>query len=288
MIVAKCSPPLAKEAAAPAETRFVSYAGNHEDVLLHRIFGDRATGFYVDIGAHHPVKGSLTKQLYDRGWRGINVEPIAPLHQEFVADRPRDVNILGGVSSLDADRPFWQVTTDPSLSTFDEAQAREHEAAGHRLAAGTARVWTLAALLREHAPREIDLLSIDVEGHEREVLLGADFTIHRPQVVVIESVKPWSTIGTHAEWEDLLVAADYGLAAFDGVNRWYVGKEAASLARLLSVPVNAVDGYIGHREYLLEQEVARLKARSLSSRLRRALGRCRSIAQRALLGSRTR
>ena len=33
---------------------------------------------------------------------------------------------------------------------------------------------------------KIDLLSIDVEGHERQVLEGFDFNIYRPDVIVIE------------------------------------------------------------------------------------------------------
>ena len=54
---------------------FVSYAQNFEDVLLHRVFGGQETGFYVDVGAYHPVDGSVTKAFYDLGWSGINLEP---------------------------------------------------------------------------------------------------------------------------------------------------------------------------------------------------------------------
>ncbi len=54
---------------------FISYASNFEDVLLNRIFKDVADGFYIDIGADHPVYSSTTKSFYDRGWSGVNVEP---------------------------------------------------------------------------------------------------------------------------------------------------------------------------------------------------------------------
>ncbi len=54
----------------------VSYAQNGEDVVLARVFGDRRAGFYVDVGAGHPVVDSVTKHFYDLGWRGINVEPL--------------------------------------------------------------------------------------------------------------------------------------------------------------------------------------------------------------------
>ena len=53
----------------------VSYAQNHEDVLLRRVFPDEPNGFYIDVGANDPVRDSVTKHFYDRGWHGINIEP---------------------------------------------------------------------------------------------------------------------------------------------------------------------------------------------------------------------
>src|ERR1041384_3211716 len=70
----------------------VSYAQNFEDVLLHRIFGNLARGFYVDIGASDPMIGSVTKIFYDRGWSGINIEPSSTFPR-LAAARPRDVNL---------------------------------------------------------------------------------------------------------------------------------------------------------------------------------------------------
>jgi hypothetical protein len=52
----------------------VSYAQNYEDILLGRALR-KSEGFYIDVGANHPVFHSVTKLFHDRGWRGINVEP---------------------------------------------------------------------------------------------------------------------------------------------------------------------------------------------------------------------
>ena len=59
---------------------FISYAQNFEDVLLNRVFRDRLDGSYIDIGALHPTIDSVTKAFYDRGWSGINIEPIKAYH----------------------------------------------------------------------------------------------------------------------------------------------------------------------------------------------------------------
>jgi hypothetical protein len=40
----------------------------------------------------------VTKAFYDRGWRGINIEPILSLLQEFVVQRPLDANLAIAIS----------------------------------------------------------------------------------------------------------------------------------------------------------------------------------------------
>jgi hypothetical protein len=70
----------------------ISYAQNFEDVLLNRVFGGVNYGFYVDIGAYHPVDDNVTKAFYDRGWSGLNIEP-GEVFPELAAARPRDINL---------------------------------------------------------------------------------------------------------------------------------------------------------------------------------------------------
>ena len=64
-------------------TLFVSYAQHGEDVIIWRALGERAAGFYVDVGAFHPRYDSVTRALYARGWRGINIEPQPDRIAEF-------------------------------------------------------------------------------------------------------------------------------------------------------------------------------------------------------------
>ncbi len=78
--------------------RFVTYAQNFEDVILWRALKHVDRGFYVDCGAYDPTRQSVTKAFYDRGWRGINIEPIPSLLQEFVVQRPLDTNLAIAVS----------------------------------------------------------------------------------------------------------------------------------------------------------------------------------------------
>jgi hypothetical protein len=138
---------------------------------------------------------------------------------------------------------------------------------------------TLASVWDEYVEGEIHFLKIDVEGAERAVLEGADFSRHRPWIVLVESVEPVVLDGTqpkepgvilpppstHDQWESLLTTNGYQFVLFDGLNRFYVARERAELlAPLLSVPFNVLDqaelsSSRAERDRL-EQELARMSA----------------------------
>jgi hypothetical protein len=70
------TPPAGCRALEPfAHERLASYSQHQEDLLIDLLLGQKATGFYVDVGANHPVRNSNTKRFSDRGWTGINAEP---------------------------------------------------------------------------------------------------------------------------------------------------------------------------------------------------------------------
>ena len=43
-----------------------------EDSILARLFLNKKIGFYIDIGAHDPIRYSNTYALYQNGWNGVN------------------------------------------------------------------------------------------------------------------------------------------------------------------------------------------------------------------------
>ena len=99
---------------------FISYAQNYEDVLLNRVFKDKTQGFYIDIGALHPTFDSVTKAFYDRGWTGINIEPIKEFYSIFIKDRPRDINLNIAISNTESNLDFFEVLGQPGNSTLNK------------------------------------------------------------------------------------------------------------------------------------------------------------------------
>ena len=221
----------------------ISYAQNREDVLLNRVFPGPA-GFYIDVGAALPVDLSVTKLFYDRGWHGINVEPQETFYQELIADRPRDVNLPVVLSAEPGTLTLYEAPGHEGLTTANADAARQLEASGLSVVRRDIPAMTLAQVCERYAPAEIDFLKIDVEGEERNVLLGADFARWRPRVLVIEATEQDSPVPNHHLWEDVVLAADYVFATFDGLNRYYVRAGDEELIPRLQIPVNVFDDYV--------------------------------------------
>lgn len=227
-----------------------SYAQNHEDVLLSRLFPTGLTGFYIDIGANDPIENSITKHFYDSGWHGVNVEPASGPFARLAVERPRDVNLNIGVSDQPGTLTFHEFPPESSGgSTFSAGQAEWHFNSGIPSTPRPVEIKTLAEVCEEHVSGEIDFLSVDVEGLERQVLSGADWKRWRPRVVVVEATQPATTIPTHDEWEPILLDAGYIFGNFDGLNRYYVREEDRHLLPALSTPVNVTDDYVSYKHF---------------------------------------
>ena len=52
---------------------FISNSAFGEEILVNRLLQKFSKGFFVDVGAYNPIIGSLTNQLYKKGWNGLNL-----------------------------------------------------------------------------------------------------------------------------------------------------------------------------------------------------------------------
>lgn len=225
---------------------FVSYSQNAEDVLLWRALGHVADGFYIDVGASDPVEHSVTKAFYERGWRGISIEPLPSFHEQFQQQRPRDVNLAIAAGAKDGELTLYDVPDVRGWASPDQAVAEMHRAEGHAIAELTVPVRTLASVCEEHVRGEIHFLKIDVEGFEADVLRGMDFKRWRPWVLVIEATLPNSRETNHASWEHMVTGQRYRFAWFDGLNRWYVAEEHPELMQHFGIQPNVFDAFISY------------------------------------------
>jgi FkbM family methyltransferase len=236
---------------------FISFAQNFEDVILWRALNGVERGFYIDVGAFSATFDSVTRAFYERGWRGINVEPNPPYYNELVQHRPRDVNLQQAVSDVTGNAQIYLVPNS-GLSSLDETVARDHESLGWSVIAAEVQLTTLAAIWASHVPagQDVHFLKVDVEGAEEAVLRGNDWGQNRPWIVIVEATKPSSQVDSYRSWEPLLTSANYAFAYADGLNRFYVAAEQKHLAEAFRYPPNIFDGLIRLREYEAETRAA--------------------------------
>jgi len=261
---------------------FVSYAQNFEDVMLARAFPG-AQGFYVDVGANDPDIDNVSRAFYERGWSGINIEPLAPQYARLVRRRPRDVNLRIAVGEREGEIAFFAVEEWHGYSTTDPTIVAQHRADGLIIEEERIPVRRLAAVLDEHAAgRAIDFMKIDVEGTELSVLRGAELQRNRPKILVIEAKmpvtfamvdRPDEVPDRTEEYAAFLGPLGYRLAYHDGLNAFFVADEHQDLLRHFSRPAGSLDRFVhaaSIRSY--EARIAELRAKIGGRRGRRKAG----------------
>jgi FkbM family methyltransferase len=219
---------------------FESYSQHGEDVVLWRALGHRPDVVYVDVGAFHHTNDSVTRALYERGWRGVNIEPNAELVALFERERPQDVNVVAAVGDHEGTillrrgrEPGWSTTVEgPGVEAVVDPDSEALEVPLRRL----------DSILAEAGIDRVDVVKIDVEGAEVAVVRGMLDGGVRPTVCVVEGVSPALGRGPGDEAVQLLVDAGYTHCMFDGINHWLTLDE--ELVPALSVPANPLDGFV--------------------------------------------
>jgi len=189
-----------------------------ENPLKEEFFGHSSRGFFVEVGANDPERWSQTLHLEKLGWDGILVEPQPDLAEALRRRRKAKVfcvacsapenagkrmtlHMAGGHSSFDPRLKVANVrpqgTIEVPLTTLDEI------------------------LTETEAPSPIDLLAVDVEGHEVEVLRGLDFARFHPRLVLVEDLV------LDLRLHRFMQSRRYTWVRRTDINSWYVPADAA-------------------------------------------------------------
>jgi FkbM family methyltransferase len=168
-----------------------SYSQEGEDMILHRFFGGKSKGFYVDVGAHHPLRFSNTWFFYKMGWHGINIDAKLGSMKLFNKLRKRDLNLEVPILNSSQDITYYMFS-ESAVNTFSKDLAEKILNRNNYSLVGTINVRPkkLSEVLDEHMPHppKIDFLSIDVEGLDFEVLMSNDWNKYRPTMVLVEQL----------------------------------------------------------------------------------------------------
>jgi len=148
-----------------------------EDIFISRFFKNKLAGNYVDIGCYHPIKSSLTYNLFKNGWSGINVDLSKVSIDLFKLSRPKDINIQAAITDFDGETFYYEngaINQQNSLKENSELKKIPIKAI------------KLSTILKQNNLTKIDFLNIDVEGFDFKVLSTLDFSEIKPTMICIE------------------------------------------------------------------------------------------------------
>lgn len=181
-----------------------SYSQDGEDMVLRSFLENLPNdyrGFYVDIGAHHPVRFSNTCHFYRKGWSGINIDATPGSMKLFTWFRRRDVNLELGIGAERGSLTFY-CFDEPALNTLSKTVAEDRTRGGRYKIKKEEHVpvLPLKEVLETYLPanQKIDFMSVDVEGMDEVVLRSNDWNKFRPTYVLAEDAGfQWSDSSKH-------------------------------------------------------------------------------------------
>ena len=178
----------------PSDWTFVKFyfAQHGEDAVFMALWDwrKRKTGYYVDVGAYHPIDLSNTHALYRHGWRGLTIEPNPKLAPLFARHRPLGTHLTCAIGATPGEAAYYafQRRGHGTLNTMDGALAERLRPEYGEYEKMSVPVRPLGAILAENVPAdtEIDLLSVDCEGMDEIVLRSNDWNRFRPGFIMVE------------------------------------------------------------------------------------------------------
>lgn len=213
--------------------------------MLQRVFKNVPNGTYIDVGAAVPIPDSNTYALYQKGWRGVAMEPLMLYNEQWMLTRPGDKLINAAASDKVGDTTLYVYDEATQVSTCN-VKTVEHWELNKIKHSRTIKVptTTLDRVITDHLQgKPIHLISIDAEGFEPNVLAGLSLRIHRPWIMVVEATIPGTPLPNHHKWEPALLEAGYLMVYFDGINRFYLANEQRNLIGAFATPPNSWDNF---------------------------------------------
>jgi FkbM family methyltransferase len=211
------------------------YSQFGEDRLLANIFASKGNGLCIEVGANDGINDSTTYYFEQRGWDCLLVEPNPELCRAIRSVRRAKLfecaaSAAEGMATLYIAEGAERAHGVSSLGVDEHAANR---ISGFGFVARPLQVLTrrLDDMLEEAGiTRSPDFVTIDVEGHELEVLKGFSIEKWKPLIIITED---------NSQFEDNTVShylRGFGYEPFrrTGVNNWYANKSQRELVNSAS------------------------------------------------------
>lgn len=171
------------------------YSQDNQDYIVYtNFFENKRSGVFCDVGGNHPLNLNNTRYFEELGWRGYVFEPLP--HMRALWDRHRKAKFFPYAASDTEDEITFSVVKDATgwedmLSFVKETRDIDYK---YDIEDITVQAKTLSSVFEQENITHIDFMSIDVEGHELNVLKGIDFNKVKIDVLTVENNAPSSII----------------------------------------------------------------------------------------------
>ena len=205
-----------------------TYSQNEEDLFIDEYFKKKDSGFYIDIGCYHPIKYSNTALLYNRGWKGINIDMNQTSIDLFNIIRKRDKNICAALSNIRKqtvqyfDHSFSPINTLDKK--FSDIASKKFSFNHHKEKKIETYKFNQIIKANDIKTNQIDFINIDVEAHDLEVLEGIDLSIFKPKIICVEMSNNKNNI-KDKKLKDYLNENRYVLIKMIGLNGFFELKD---------------------------------------------------------------
>lgn len=163
--------------------------------VLNEFFSKQGEGFFIDIGANDGVTFSNTYVMEQKGWKGIAIEPN-PVAFEKLA-KERHCHLENACIAFERGTSRFRKISGPSemlsgiVDTYNEKHLqridRELKDRGGDFEDIEVPALTFSDLLDKYHVKQVDFLSIDIEGGELDVISNIDFNVIDVRVIAIEN-----------------------------------------------------------------------------------------------------
>ena len=205
------------------------FSQHGEDINAMYLVHKFSEGFYIDIGSNEPISYSNTFKLYVQGWKGILVDGNKGLIEKSKRIRKKDTCVHAIVSNEKKQVNFY-LAENNLMSSMDDAFVKSVSSNNYKPQFITMETMSVNEIIEQHVPagQQIDLLSIDVEGHDFEVLQSIDLHKYRPTLIIIEDLDHKSTLPENNVLVRHLKNFNYHLVSTDRLNLYFMSAHASA------------------------------------------------------------
>jgi FkbM family methyltransferase len=171
----------------------ISYSQSGEDLILAFIFKSLTMPkiTYLDIGAYDPIELSNTYYFYQKGNRGVCIEPNPQLHKKIKRQRPEDICLNIGIGPKKGQAKLY-LRQFAALSGFKDKNPKLSDGKENKdlkiVGLNQVEIKTINEVIAENFTQTPNLVSIDTEGLDYQILKSLDFEKFRPEVFCIETI----------------------------------------------------------------------------------------------------